>query len=781
MYAWIMNTSTNEQSSSETTIRSTETDPVVSGTQLTTYEDAEAREVVDVEDNASLLWRASDSLPHQGMSEVLGRSYKVAEFVWSELDVAEDTITILDFPKILFDIPQIANKLAWFAYFRCKGVKISVRINSTMFHYGALGMSHVSGCGDPNIVDPALGIDRQLHSRTFRQRMNNHVVILKAMTGETIEQKIPWEIPLQWLDIRRNTEYGRQAIIGAVWFDVMTPLCMVGSATQPVNISVFANFIDPEVTAPLASTDTWPPPPPLVTTQSTEEKEKTDIMTQVTNGVSSVVSSFQNAVSMAAPIVESAALLLDKPGTLQAPTLMENRAGFGTYYGYGSSQYPRMSLHPDAKTSVDASLSTVGLKPSIRDFISVPGYWGRNDFNSETPVGTELAALRVNPCEWFLESGGYNPTYLSYIASLFEFWRGSIDYHFHFVTSKFVTARVRISFKPGEVERTTSSPRYPPDGPGGDVISKVVDISGDTHVSLRIPFISDTPFKKCFNYDEPAINKASLDHSTGGLTLTLVNEIASQTAGQQIFCFIWISGGPDMQFNHFLGQAKRWYFAVNPDTIPTAAQSDVVSTQSAVRSFPELVEPIVDSSGVELVGIVDSEHFDDYVSLGKRFSRVIFPSTPDFISCLPVLYRSDVTQQEICLQTYLAAPFRWIRGGGRGRYLTGARSATRLWTIGNDGFNKYIETGSVSTDAGIELPYYERLPFLRSISQPSYSASIQLAGIIAPTSTVSWMRAFSDDVGFSGLYSPPQVVTAEPAPPPPILQVPSGKMKRGRR
>jgi hypothetical protein len=776
MYAWIMKTSTTEKTSTESTIRETETDPVVSGTQLTTYEDAEAREVVDVEDNASFLWRASDPLPHQGMAEVLGRSYKVTEFVWAENDTAGQAITSLKFPQVLFDIPQIANKLEWFALFRCKGVKISVRINSTMFHYGAIGMSHVSGVGDPTIVDPVLGVDHQIHTRTFRQRMNNHVVILKAMTGETIEQKIPWEIPLQWLDVRKNVQYGRQAIIGEVWFDVMTPLFAVASSIQPVNVSVFANFIDPEVTAPLASTDPWPPPPFMVNTQSTEEKEKTDIMTQVTDGVSSVVSSFQSAVSMAAPIVEAAALLLDKPGTLQAPTLVENRSGFGTYYGYGSNQYPRMSLHPDAKTDVDSSMSTVGLKPSIRQLISVPGYWGEFSFQSTTNVGKELAAYRVSPCEWFYEDGMYNPTYLSYVASLFRYWRGSIDYHFHFITSKFVTARVRIAFKPYEVEDLGGDPKYPADGPGGDIISKVIDISGDTHVSLRIPYISDTLFKKCHDFDASPATRASLDYCTGGLTVTLVNEIASQTDNQHVFCFVWISGGPDMQFNHFAGQDRRWYIDVDPDTIPT----EVAETQSAVRAFPELVEPIVDSSGVEVVAIADSEHFDDYASLGKRFS-ILFPDASDSFDCLPVLYRAGETIQQVSLCHYLAGPFRWIRGGGRARYVTGTTSTTRSWELNGNSYQRYEETGSIATDSGLELPYYDRLPFVRSLSQPSYFTTLAIKGDLGPTAGGSWFRAYSDDVGFSGLYSPPALRTSEPAPPPPVSALLTKKASARRR
>lgn len=761
-----MKTSITENSG-ESTIRETETDPVVSGTQLTTYEDAEAREVVNVEDNASFLWRASDSLPHQGMQQVLGRSYKIAEFVWAESDVAGDTITTISFPQALFDLPQIANKLAWFGLFRCKGVQISVRINSTMFHYGAIAMSHVSGVGDPAIVDPILGIDHQVHSQTFRQRMNNHVVILKAMTGETIEQKIPWEIPLQWLDIRKNSAYGRDAIIGKVWFDAMTPLFAVASSIQPVNVSVFANFIDPEVSAPLASTDVWPPPPPppsMIRTQSQEEKVKTDLLTEVTDGVSSVVGSFQKAVSMAAPIIETASMLLDKPGTLQSPTIAENREGANTYYGYGSSQYQRLSLHPDAKTSVDKSLSTVDLKPSIRQFMSVPGYWGSFDFSSTTAVGTELSNYRVNPGEWFFEDGVYNPTYLSYMASLFSYWRGSIDYHFHFITSKFVTARVRISYKPMEIQ-AGSVPRYPPDGPGGDIISKVVDISGDTHVSLRVPYVSETLFKKVPAFNATTDQKASLDVSTGGLTVTLVNEIASQLAGQQVFCFVWISGGPDMQFNHFVGRGQRDYIEVEPSTIPS------VETQSAVRAFPEMVEPIVDSSGVEVVAIADSEHFDDYVSLGKRMS-IVFPSPAGTdMDCLPTLYPTNETVQSFGLQQYLSAPFRWIRGGSRLRYVIGAQTVSRQWELNANNFQRYVETGSIPTDSGIELPFYERLPFLRTLSQPSYTVKLETFGPFVTPVQPSWWRAFSDDVGFSGLYSPPSFRLTEPVPPPAVSAI----------
>lgn len=728
-----------------TSLRSPEESQATSGTQLTTYDDVEEVQQLELETNANLLWRATDTLPPQGMDAVLSRSYKIAEFTWGETETL--TLGTLSFPQDLFDVPQIANKLAYFNYFRCRGVKLSIRINSTAYHYGALCLSHVVGVGNSEESDPLFGHDYGFQYQNVAQRFNNHPVLISACSGSTCELTIPWDLPVQWLEPSPGLKNGREAFIAKVWLDVLHPLKMASTAITPVNVSIFASFESPEVTAPLAEA-----------VAQSEVASKTSSLDSMAGGVETVITGVQKGMELAADVMkigEVVGALLDKPVTTQIATNIETKGGYGTQHGYGASTAAKMSLRPDAKTSVDQSLSTLGLKPSLLQIVRTPGYDQSFSFDTNVAAGTRLFAEDLTAFKPVYDPVyiGYQQDYLSWCAQFFNYWRGSIEYHFMFFCSAFTTARVRISFHPVPTLAQLSAS----DGLGGDIISHVVDISGDTNISLAFPFISPTVFKqRGYGLISPP---ETLDTTFGFVTVEVVNEAVTTTGTQTVYCSVWRNGGADTQFGQFSGIPPEYADAGFKHTTPpsSALALPSVEAQSVVRSLVDQVVPICNAADAcSLLGFADAEDYDDYVSLGKRY----YPCTNNFT--LPYTGIDDESQliyesnNELTTCHWLAAPFRWSRGALRYRHLYGEGQPYVMTSLNGNVMNMYAEADlAFKASLEIELPYFAQTTYVRSIGNACPYKTSSFSNPSEPVYSDFKFISYGDDYGFSGLYSPP--------------------------
>jgi hypothetical protein len=88
----------------------------------------------------------------------------------------------LDVAQSLFGIPQIAEKLNFFTYFRVKAIKVTVRVNSTIFHYGTLVAS--------STVNNSHAFHNQTGTGTW-QFMNCRPVLIDATTESAVDYLIP--------------------------------------------------------------------------------------------------------------------------------------------------------------------------------------------------------------------------------------------------------------------------------------------------------------------------------------------------------------------------------------------------------------------------------------------------------------------------------------------------------------------------------------------------------------------------------------------------------------
>jgi len=109
---------------------------------------------------------------------------------------------------------------------------------------------------------------------------------------------------------------------------------------------------------------------------------------------------------------------------------------------------------------------------------------------------------------------------------------------FVFSCSAFTTARFRLTYHPD-----TSAPDAE-SNEGGDVISMIVDVKGDTVTKVTIPYLNKSPYLRC-----PRGNTDTAQFANGVLQLSLVNRIIDvdpTIADSSIQLSVWVASGDDI-------------------------------------------------------------------------------------------------------------------------------------------------------------------------------------------------------------------------------------------
>nr|QIS88066.1 MAG: polyprotein [Gerbovich virus] len=154
-----------------------------------------------------------------------------------------------------------------------------------------------------------------------------------------------------------------------------------------------------------------------------------------------------------------------------------------------------------------------------------------------TPI--HVSQVRSSTAETSQTLPSYVLTPLARVASLFAYWRGTIEFRFDFVASMFHTGRIAVCFVPGGSTKTFY----------GDTQSYVqyFDLQDNTSFTYKCPFISDVPWiATSFNSVRfPATNGPSI----GDLVAYVVNPlVAIAGIGTTVQIIPYVRGGEDLEF-----------------------------------------------------------------------------------------------------------------------------------------------------------------------------------------------------------------------------------------
>jgi len=188
----------------------------------------------------------SDPYADQGLGPLLSRPYLVDYFTWSGANTIGIMVKKISFPYVLFQIPNIDEKLNRFKFFRA-GVHVEIRLNSTTFHAGKILIVWLPHWNTANTSN-------QLATDDMYAQSMLEGITLSACANETVSFDIPYVAPSAYLDLLTSTAPGdvNEGFFGTVKMYVLAPLVLTGNiATPTLTVTTWANFVNPEPAGPI--------------------------------------------------------------------------------------------------------------------------------------------------------------------------------------------------------------------------------------------------------------------------------------------------------------------------------------------------------------------------------------------------------------------------------------------------------------------------------------------------------------------------------------------------
>lgn len=509
----------------------------------------------------------------------LSRPYPVLNFSWTSTQSEGKRIGSVEFPYALLNIDAIRLKLANIRYFRA-GVKISIRLNGTKFHYGKLLAVWFPNCvNGPNCF--------QAYDNIYSASGFPHV-ILSPTDNELHEFTMPFALPYSYFDLMAyGTARGRESYsLGNLLFYVLNPL-KLGPTVTPVDVTVFAAFNDvnyagytefqlESITATQLPAQVNPPQPYLdviyeyygnplrwkkrkkklhfkaeigveAPTHSEQKAKSTQGMISgpasaiaavgkllspapIIGGMAGAVSSIAGVVggvARAAGYCMPISLKAIERVTLRQP-MLAHTAGLDTAAS--------LSLDPEYKViSCVSSLGGYEGEMSIANIAGTPGLLTSAVWTAAMATGTSLMDIPVSPFACAARvSGEFDEMFstpLSYVAAPFNLWRGTICYCLQITCSGFHAGRLRISWEPGLLGESTALT----DIDYSNRVSHVIDLDGELEYHFSIPFLSAKPY-----HTNCEIN--------GHFDVSVVNVLThANDPIPDVFLNLWMMAGADFE------------------------------------------------------------------------------------------------------------------------------------------------------------------------------------------------------------------------------------------
>jgi len=583
----------------------------------------------------------TDPYDDQGLKAVLSRPYLVKTITWSGASTVGALASEFHFPDLLIQVPNIAEKLNRFQFFRAS-TKVTIRINGTSFHMGAL---LASWC--PHYKK---GTNLNYGENIYRAScMENDV--LSANTNTTVSFIIPYVGPSRYWNMKDSSADGGAAegFFGHVWLHVLAPLRLIGEGTTPtLSISVFAEFVDPEPAGfGLRST-----PTPLkvreftdlVAQSSREQAAKTETGSQDDKFVDKSKTFIKSVVTGGAELASEGILealgklcsLTDKPTDLSKfdKVLLSNNTSLATGDGLDGCDPLAMSINN--KVSNDTSLYLTNKDynlfdnykrlPAIIKLGSWDGTYTQNQLVFEVPVTPTYVHYRTNVAlDRF-----YEVTPLSNLADKFMFWTGGIKYHLQFFTSKFISGRVVVKWIPDPTNTGVLN-----NDDFGDTVSHVIDITGDTSYSFTIPYLRQRSWEPVLDYPQAILNPQNTWIGINGqITLSLINPltIGASSGTPVVYYVLWASGAEDFRVARPRGKVSAYSDGTVPptlarggkslmDNLKLEAQSGIDLSVNTRALFEKPFPSLIDSKGIAYTNVTMGEEVASWPELAKRYTK----------------------------------------------------------------------------------------------------------------------------------------------------------------
>jgi len=367
---------------------------------------------------------------------------------------------------------------------------IKVVVNAAPFYYGARIMSYQPL---PALTPKAAQLDSGGLGRMFAsQRPNLWIFPQDSEAGELV---LPFFFYKNWLDITTATEVAK---MGRIYNTAILELSSANGATSNgATIQVFAwmdqvKLMGPTVRISMQGRDEYANGP--VSGPATAIASMARMLKSVP-----IIQPYAVATEIGASAISKIAKLF---GWTNVPVI-ENAMPFKSLPFHGitsasvSEPSAKLTLDPKAELTIDPR--TVGIdgvdEMSLRYICGKESYLTQSTWSTSNAADTLLFYSAVTPSMFTSSAASTGGVYtidftpMGHASVAFNNWHGDIIFRFKIIASKFHRGRIQITWDPrgdlytNGVAATTNV-----------CLTRIVDISDETDVSVRIPYAQARPW-----------------------------------------------------------------------------------------------------------------------------------------------------------------------------------------------------------------------------------------------------------------------------------------------
>lgn len=497
----------------------------------------------------------------------LSKPTQISQVQWTTTQAPGTNITTFTFPEVLASVDSVIRRtLQMYAFYKMSPV-FRFQLNATQFHQGQLIISF-----DPfrQSISDNFTISRQnqvtpIYNRYYATGLPN--VKIMASESDPVELQIPYIHPKNFLSSNsQNTS--TYNILGEIRVTVLNQLRVAEGTTPSLTLTTWVYAQDSSVHVPIQFHDLNVQPTSLVSSIKSGLSHGSNMIGNFATG------NFGKGLRNGQGLIDDLGALFgfDYPNRPLGPeNTIKNIESLAN--ARGATRSERLALDPVSGHPLDVEETTTMEEMNISKIIQMPMLIYQSAFTSTAAPQSILYYIPVSPLLSAM-AGRYNgsaftqPSYLAYLSQFFCFWRGSIQFEFEFVATRFHSGKILVGFVPNDNPAGLTYQAISTSTP-----SAVIDIQQTSKVTFTVPFQSTTALKYVNqltnNYDETIL---------GYLVVAVQNQLThASNVAADIDINLYVRAGDDFTF-----------------LVPKAPDIEIIAPSPPTPTPPPQVEPTSD-------------------------------------------------------------------------------------------------------------------------------------------------------------------------------------------
>lgn len=475
------------------------------------------------------------------LSDFLSRPQRILDYTWEVGPSIDKTFN----PWLLFfSNPRVKNRIANFNLLRCT-MRIKFLINGNGFYFGRMMCSYLQRPEinfafrgvSPVVFDPASGTHtnweytsgNDLDVMPLSQLLR---VFLNPTTSMGSELHLPFFFEKNFLSIP-DEEWDQ---MGIVHMKSLSNLRHANGSSDPISVSVMAWCEDVVLSIPtsqnpatlVAQGDEYTSSP--VSTTASAVADIANLGAKVP-----VIGPYARATAIAADSISSVAKFFGFSRPVNLKDIETYKPWITGDNATTNSTDSAMKLSLDCKQELTIDPRTVGLSGAdelaILPIVQRESWYCDVTWATDDPAGDAIWSSYVTPSlyERRLQSDVASAIYMTpscWIANLFEYWSGSIEFRFMVQTSAYHKGRLRVVWDPrflSDVEEFNVN------------YSHIIDLAETNDFSVRVGWGNDRNFCRCLdinvNRTVPSLNRVGRTYTPDPVPLEQIEGVDTTFAG----------------------------------------------------------------------------------------------------------------------------------------------------------------------------------------------------------------------------------------------------------